>query len=58
MEAGQMHQGTMIEELMAAVERAEQMFGTRERDVMELERWFASTERRAGQTDSTLAGVA
>jgi len=53
-----MHQGMMIEELMAAVERAEQMFDTRERDVMELERWFASTERRAGQTDSTLAGVA
>jgi hypothetical protein len=51
-----MYTGTLIDELMAAVERVETRART-ERELRELERWFAGQQAELGH-EQNLLGVA
>jgi hypothetical protein len=51
-----MYKGTLIEDLMAAVERAEHR-SDREKEILELDRWFAIGDRTA-DPEHGLVGVA
>ena len=53
-----MYQGNLIEQLIAVVERVERGFSPERADVLELERWYASTERDAGRVPAAMAGAA
>lgn len=52
-----MYTGTLIEQLMAAVERVEAR-AREEAESAELERWYASLSREISQLDNELVGVA
>jgi hypothetical protein len=54
---GSMHTGNLIDQLMAAVERAQEMAEERAREE-KLSYWYAVAEREMTQYDSGLAGVA
>ncbi len=52
-----MFTGTLIEDLIATVERVEQRAQAEAREMAEIEPWFASREENAG-CDTKLLGVA
>ena len=52
-----MYTGTLIDELMATVERAEQ-HASREADSAELDRWYAVAPHELTQAEPSLIGVA
>jgi hypothetical protein len=51
-----MYTGTLIDDLMATVERAEQH--AKERELPELESWCAVARQEVSQLESVLLGVA
>lgn len=51
-----MYKGTLIDDLMATVERAEQH--VQQEDSMELDRWYAVAPGELGQAEPNLIGVA
>jgi len=53
----QMHTGTLIDQLMAAVERVEARL-RQEAESAEFERWYASVSREISQLENDLVGVA